>query len=139
MSDEKLLPGDAPVLLLEESSVVRGLKQPYLAPFDQRTLSLSGMGLEYDHLVVHCQRDLYQVYIGRPMSQYRLTGPWGNPFKRGKGVNKSAVIKQYREWLLAQPDLVAKVKRELRGKVLGCWCAPDRCHGHVLAEIANVE
>lgn len=28
---------------------------------------------------------------------------------------------------------------ELRGKALGCWCAPDTCHGHVLAELADCE
>lgn len=26
---------------------------------------------------------------------------------------------------------------ELRGKVLGCWCAPKMCHGDVLAELAE--
>jgi hypothetical protein len=36
-------------------------------------------------------------------------------------------------------DLVATAKRELRGKVLGCWCAPLPCHGHVLACIADAD
>ena len=26
---------------------------------------------------------------------------------------------------------------ELKGKVLGCWCAPQACHGDTLAELAN--
>jgi hypothetical protein len=26
---------------------------------------------------------------------------------------------------------------ELRGKDLACWCAPERCHGQVLLELAN--
>jgi hypothetical protein len=26
---------------------------------------------------------------------------------------------------------------QLKGKVLGCWCVPERCHGHALAELAN--
>jgi len=26
---------------------------------------------------------------------------------------------------------------ELRGKVLGCWCAPKACHGDVLVSLAN--
>ena len=25
---------------------------------------------------------------------------------------------------------------ELRGKILGCWCAPKVCHGDVLVELA---
>jgi hypothetical protein len=27
--------------------------------------------------------------------------------------------------------------RELRGKDLVCWCAPDACHGDVLLVLAN--
>jgi hypothetical protein len=26
---------------------------------------------------------------------------------------------------------------ELKGRVLGCWCAPLACHGDVLAQLAN--
>jgi len=81
---------------------------------------------------VHCKRESYDVYIGRP-------GEWGNPFVIGKDGTREDVITKYREWLHAQPELVAKARRELRGKRLGCWCAPKACHGDVLAEIANQE
>lgn len=27
---------------------------------------------------------------------------------------------------------------ELKGKVLGCWCAPNSCHGDVLTELADL-
>ena len=47
------------------------------------------------------------------------------------------MIKLYREWLLSKPELVAKAKQELRGKMLACWCSPLACHGDVLAEVAN--
>jgi hypothetical protein len=36
------------------------------------------------------------------------------------------------------PDLLARLP-ELRGKVLGCWCHPEQCHGDTLAELANTE
>lgn len=29
------------------------------------------------------------------------------------------------------------IVERLRGKVLGCWCAPARCHGEVLARLAD--
>lgn len=46
----------------------------------------------------------------------------------------------YRTWLNHnEPDLIEAAKRELKGKILGCWCAPLPCHGDVLAEIANQE
>lgn len=36
------------------------------------------------------------------------------------------------------PTTVEDVKRELRGKNLACWCAPDqKCHADILLEIAN--
>ena len=68
------------------------------------------------------------VYIGRP-------GPWGNPFTIGKDGDRDQVIQKYRDNLT--PELVEKVKRELRGKDLVCWCSPAPCHGDVLIEIAN--
>jgi hypothetical protein len=81
-------------------------------------------------LVVHCRRDPYDVYIGRP-------GPWGNPFVLGRDGSREEVLAKYERWLLAQPDLLERARAELRGKVLGCWCAPQPCHGDVLGRIAN--
>lgn len=88
-------------------------------------------------LVVHCKREPYDVYIGRP-------GPWGNPFShlaKSKAEiqtsSREEAIACFKEWVMQQPELIARIKRELRGKVLGCWCAPKECHGDVLAEIAN--
>jgi hypothetical protein len=26
---------------------------------------------------------------------------------------------------------------KLKGKNLGCWCKPDKCHGDILLEIIN--
>lgn len=78
--------------------------------------------------VVHCKRDEYDVYIGRP-------GPWGNPFSIGTDGTREEVVEKYAEWLLSQPDLVEKARRELNGKVLGCWCAPKLCHGDILVQI----
>ena len=82
--------------------------------------------------VVHCKRNPFDVYIGRPSK-------WGNPFKLRDEATRPTVIEQYRAWLMKRPDLIEAAKRELRGKVLGCWCAPRACHGDVLAEIANLE
>lgn len=79
--------------------------------------------------VVHCKRSAYDVYIGRPSK-------WGNPFTIGRDGDRETVIRKYREWLLEQPSLVKSLP-ELRGKVLGCWCAPKPCHGDVLAELSN--
>lgn len=79
--------------------------------------------------VVHCKRDPYDVYVGRPSK-------WGNPFVIGRDGTRLEVVAQYRSWVLKQPALLAALS-ELRGKVLGCWCAPLACHGDVLLELAN--
>ena len=80
--------------------------------------------------VVHCEKEPYDVYIGRP-------GEWGNPFSIGPDGNRQEVLEKFRNWLECQPKLVEKVKAELKGKKLGCWCKPRACHGEILAEIAN--
>lgn len=74
------------------------------------------------------------VYIGRPSI-------WGNPFKVGRATDSRAeVIQYYKNYLYrTRPDLVEKAERELKGKILGCFCKPKQCHGDILAAIANGE
>lgn len=83
----------------------------------------------FKKLVVHCKRSEYDVYIGRPSK-------WGNPFEIGRDGTREEVVSKYKEWLLTNQDLLNQIS-ELKGKKLGCWCAPKLCHGEVLAEIAN--
>ena len=78
--------------------------------------------------VVHCKREAYDVYIGRP-------GKWGNPFEIGRDGDREEVVKKYEEYLLASP-LIQEVS-QLKGKILGCWCSPKKCHGDVLLRYAN--
>ena len=79
----------------------------------------------------------FDVYIGRP-------GPWGNPFSHQEGTlakfkvaDRDEAIDRYEAWVMAQPEFVQRIKRELKNKILGCFCIPNRCHGEVLARIAN--
>lgn len=81
--------------------------------------------------VTNIARHRYDVYIGRGRG-----GIWGNPFREGPHGTKSEVIEKYRAWIETQPHLMARLP-ELRGKILGCWCAPDICHGDVLAALAD--
>lgn len=79
--------------------------------------------------VVHCKREPFDVFVARPSK-------WGNPFVVGKDGTRDEVIAKYEAWLDDRPDLLAALP-ELKGKVLGCWCAPRACHGDVLARRAN--
>lgn len=82
--------------------------------------------------VVHCKRDEYDVYIGRPSN-------WGNPFRIGSDGTRQEVIELYRRHLVTQPDLVARLIRELTGRRLGCWCHPLPCHGDVLVDVCDAQ
>jgi len=70
------------------------------------------------------------VYIGRG-------SPYGNPFVIGKDGDRNAVCDKFEHMLMNNPELLSKVKRELKGKDLVCFCAPKRCHGDTLLKIAN--
>ena len=80
--------------------------------------------------VVHCKKEPFDIYIGRPSK-------WGNPFRIGKDGSREDVILKYRNWILANSNLMAQLPLELKGKTLGCWCKPNACHGDVLAELAD--
>lgn len=81
-------------------------------------------------LVVHCQKAPYDVYVGRPSE-------WGNPFRIGRDGTRAEVLLKYRDWLAKHPEIIEAAKEQLRGKTLGCWCAPEACHADILAEVAN--
>lgn len=94
---------------------------------------------EYSKYVVHCKKDKFDVYIGRPSK-------WGNPFSHKpnsaaevKVDTREEAIECFRNYIMVTPSLLEDAKRELKGKILACWCSPQSCHGEVLAEIANKE
>lgn len=87
----------------------------------------------------------FDIYIGRTMGadpRLRNVG-WGNPFKvETHGLAES--LRLYEAWVRNKPELMKRLP-ELRGKVLGCWCAPPGgltthtgrliCHGQVLMRL----
>jgi hypothetical protein len=86
--------------------------------------------------VVHCKRAPFDVYVGRPSK-------WGNLFSHQRGTlalfrvaTRAEAISAYEIWIQTQPELMTALP-ELRGKVLGCWCAPLPCHAEVLARLAK--
>ena len=84
--------------------------------------------------LVHCKKEKYDVYIGRPSC-------WGNPFSHKdntlaefKVSSVEEAIEKYEAWVRQQPGLMESLE-ELDGKVLGCWCFPKPCHGDVLIKL----
>jgi hypothetical protein len=70
---------------------------------------------------------------------------YGNPFivatpSNGGNISRDQAVSMFRAALLEGrlQFSVAEVRRELRGRSLGCWCALDEaCHVDVLLEVAN--
>lgn len=76
-------------------------------------------------------------YVGRRDPWGRIEGSkFANPFS-AKRYGREGAIERYREHLTSRPDLVEAARRELAGKDLACWCAPEACHADVLVEFVK--
>jgi Domain of unknown function (DUF4326) len=79
------------------------------------------------------------VYVGRALHR----GGWrfaasslACPYRVGRDGTRQEIVGRYREYLLGRPDLLALLP-DLRGRRIGCWCAPQACHADVIAELAD--
>ena len=90
--------------------------------------------------VVHCQKEPYDVYIGRGSI-------WGNPYTHLKTSTQAKyivktreiAIESYRNYILhGEGKHLLKHLHELKGKTLGCWCKPKSCHGDILKELVEM-
>lgn len=83
--------------------------------------------------VVHCKKEKYDIYIGRPSK-------WGNPYSVGSDGTRNEVISKYEAYLMSpnQRHLIECLP-ELKDKILGCWCAPKACHGDILKRMVEDE
>jgi len=83
----------------------------------------------------------YDIYIGRSSQK------WGNPYSHLPNSaapypveTREDAIRAFEYDLRNNPDMIAEVKKELKGKILACHCRPAlSCHGDILARIANEE
>jgi hypothetical protein len=103
----------------------RGLR----AELEQECTVVINLGT-HTHLMEWAERRGLLVRIDR-------TTVWGNPFRLDDDGDRETVIANYRlHYLPHKPSLHARLT-ELEGKALGCWCAPEACHGDVLADIVG--
>ncbi len=83
--------------------------------------------------VVHCKKEPYDIYIGRPHKG--LAGSiWQNPFEIDVDGDRERVIQLYEEYIRGSVRM-QRFLPQLVGKRLGCWCAPKPCHGDVLCKL----
>lgn len=84
----------------------------------------------HDHLVTWASQAGLFVRVDR-------RSEWGNPFEIPADGDRATVIHNYAEhYLPNKPSLLKKVW-DLHGYALGCWCAPEPCHGDILADIIS--
>jgi hypothetical protein len=62
---------------------------------------------------------------------------WGNPFEMPEDGARPDVVGNYTKFYLPHKPGLLRRMDTLGGKVCGCWCHPEECHGHVIAEIVN--
>ena len=75
------------------------------------------------------------IYIGRKTKDLPAS-KWGNPHKMEGKNGRTEVINLFEEYLMNNAELRNSVS-ELFGKNLGCWCAPQQCHGEILHRMAG--
>ena len=75
------------------------------------------------------------IYIGRDMTVYvkgAIGSKWANPFSVKKyGLEKCLELYENH---IRTTNLFNKLE-ELEGKILGCWCHPNKCHGDILIKL----
>jgi len=78
-----------------------------------------------------------RVKIGQAAYDVKICRPskWGNPYVLGIHGTRNEVIDMYETYLRGNKELMAALP-ELKGKILGCVCPPEkRCHGDVLLKL----
>lgn len=92
----------------------------------------------HTNLIAWAKEHGLYVHVGRRGDKRGITGlDWGNPFEIPDDGDRPDVIRKYQEFYLPYKPKLMSAVQDLRGKVLGCWCAPKACHGDVLAQLAN--
>lgn len=92
--------------------------------------------------VTNLHYEFYDVYIGR--RGHGHDGYFGNPIKVGgvcsecgKIHERAGTIACFKAYFLRRVENDPEFKRRvlaLKGKRLGCFCAPSACHGNVIVE-----
>lgn len=90
--------------------------------------------------VVNRRFQEYDVYIGRGSI-------WGNPYSHMQGTKaqwtvetRDQAVDSYRKYLwqkIKNGEITVDMLIALDGKRLGCYCAPQRCHGEII--VAAIE
>lgn len=98
----------------------------------------------YDNLREWMQNE-NNIYIGRKGVVFidgtrypPVSSEFCNPYKIDKNNDRNSVLKKYKKYIIErlcnEPELLEKLLA-MKNKNLGCWCAPDACHGDILLSL----
>ena len=88
-------------------------------------------------VVANLKTDLRLIAWAKKTGRFaRICRPtiWGNPFVIGKDGDREQVLESCKKYLAGERELLQRLG-ELQGKVLGCWCHPEHCHGDELIRL----
>jgi hypothetical protein len=91
---------------------------------------VANMHQETDRALIHWAKT-----TGR-FARIDRNSDWGNPFEIPGDGDRDTVCDSYEIFFPRKFSLHSRLD-ELKGKVLGCWCFPQRCHGDFLVEAAK--
>lgn len=104
--------------------------------------------------VVHCKRESYDVYIGRPSDVKYIKQHFGNPFSHKENSKAEVLVEtvqdaveQFEKWLRGEDwkeleqerrKWILKNLHKLLDKKIGCWCkikGTEPCHGDIYIKL----
>jgi len=105
--------------------------------------------------VVHCKKEKFDVYIGRPNPPNpKNFCHFGNPFSHLPNASSPIKVETRDQAVVAFDDWINERKYQnvnpeqrkwilenlprLKNKIIACWCSPKRCHGDILAHMADL-
>jgi hypothetical protein len=113
-------------------------------------VKVSNIRPQYQNLKEWCSNP-NNVYIGRRGIVFingerypKQDSVWANPFKidkKNEEQSRNIVLTQYRQYIINRLQTEPLLYQEfikLKGKILGCWCKPQCCHGDTLVELLNM-
>jgi cellular nucleic acid-binding protein len=123
-----------------QNTKVVDVKVAYIRPrFD----NLKEWCTDSDNIYIS-NKEIVTIYnYGINMGKYpHEDSKWANPYKIPKDSSytfRNSQLQKYKQYILEKikEDPIKYNIEELRGKNLGCWCHPERCHGDILIEILN--
>lgn len=118
----------------KEKNTQRGERSEWKRKIKIRDTEVVKLQIKDGVLVQDCD-----VYIGRRFTMgghNRHASKWRNIFKVKECKSSEDCLAKYEAHVRAHVELIADLY-ELDLKLLGCWCAPEPCHGDVLKKLVR--